>query len=101
MGTVDEDMQMRAETLVAGLIALPFSLSLSYPREACSCNGFINDKGQGECQTTFKGKQFCYVDRGNCKDQKRGRSSGRYWSYEACKNGASPYENCPRQGPQP
>merc|ERR1712130_837551 len=61
MGTVDEDMQMRAETLVAGLIALPFSLSLSYPRETCSCNGFINDKGQGECQTTFKGKQFCYL----------------------------------------
>merc|ERR1712130_168149 len=86
MGTVHEDMQMRAEALVAGLVALPLSLSLSYPKGTCSCNGVINVKGQGECQTTYKGKQFCYVDRGNCKDQKKGRSSGRYWSYEACKN---------------
>ena len=74
---------MRAEVLIAGLVALP--LCLAGP-STCKCNGIINIKGQGECQTTYKGKQFCYVDQGNCKDQKKASSSGRYWSYEACKN---------------
>ena len=75
---------MRAEALVAGLVALP--LCLAGP-DTCSCNGIINSKGQGECQTTYKGKQFCYVDEGNCRDQKKGGSSGKFfWSYEACKN---------------
>ena len=74
---------MRADILLVCLVALP--LCLAGP-DTCSCNGIINSKGQGECQTTYKGKQFCYVDRGNCKDQRKGGSSGRYWSYEACEN---------------
>ena len=62
------------------------ALCLAGP-DTCSCNGIISIKGQSECQTTYKGKQFCYVDEGNCRDQKKGSSSGKFfWSYEACKN---------------
>ena len=75
---------MRSEVLVVCLLgSLP--LCLAGP-PLCSCNGYINSKGQGECQTTYRGKQFCYVDKGNCNDQKKGTYSYRYWSYEACKN---------------
>ena len=75
---------MRSEVLVVCLLgSLP--LCLAGP-PLCSCNGYINSKGQGECQTTYRGKQFCYVDKGNCNDQKKVAYSYRYWSYEACKN---------------
>ena len=64
-------------------LALTLCLAGSH---ACSCNGIINSKGQGECLTTFRGKQYCYVDQGECKDEKVGSSSGTFWSFEACEN---------------
>ena len=87
---LERSKQMRSEVLVASLVgSLPFCLA--GPTHVCSCNGFINAKGQGECQTAYRGKQFCYVDKGNCNDQKKrffaqGSHSFRYWSYEACEN---------------
>ena len=75
---------MRSEVLVVCLLgSLP--LCLAGP-SLCSCNGYIDSIGQGECQTTSRGKQFCYVDKGNCNDHKKAIGRNRYWSYEACKN---------------
>ena len=53
---------------------------------SCSCNGIVNSRGQGECQTSYKGRKFCYVEPGACLDQKKGTSSSRVWSYKACEN---------------
>merc|ERR1712061_259472 len=58
------------------------SSAIGFP--SCSCNGIINSEGRGECRTSYKGKKFCYVNQGNCRDQKKGSSSDTYWSYEAC-----------------
>jgi len=74
---------MSAKVWVAGLLALNLSLAGSH---ACFCNGIINSRGEGECQTSYRGKRFCYVDQGECEDEKKGSSSDRFWSYEACEN---------------
>ena len=70
------------------LLALPLCLGLTYVpgTHSCSCNGIINSRGQGECRTSYRGKPFCYVDRGTCYDEKKSTSPGWYWSYDACKN---------------
>ena len=47
----------------------------------------IAPKGRGECKTKDNGKRWCYVDKGSCKDEKKGRSSGMFWSFEACRKG--------------
>ena len=62
---------------------MPLCLATS---RSCACNGIINSKGQGECQTTYRGKAFCYVNKGQCQDARKGTSSNRYWSYQACEN---------------
>ena len=66
--------------LTAMAIMLAGSVSTS-----CTCNGYVTSKGQGECRTKYKGKEFCYVNSGQCSDQKKGSSSNRFWSYQACK----------------
>ena len=79
-------------------------------RKHCSCNGvlfqvceyfvkftryklIIASQGRGECkvdhflEAKHNGKRWCYVDKGSCKDEKKGRSSGMFWSFEACRKG--------------
>eukprot|EP00092_Neocalanus_flemingeri_P008226 GFUD01008869.1.p1 GENE.GFUD01008869.1~~GFUD01008869.1.p1 ORF type:complete len:436 (-),score=88.02 GFUD01008869.1:436-1743(-) len=51
---------------------------------SCSCSGYVTSKGRGECRTFYRGKQFCYVNPGQCSDQIKGSSSNRFWSYQAC-----------------
>ena len=74
---------MKAKVLVVGLAALSLCLAGSH---ACSCNGIVNSKGQCECQTSYRGKQFCYVNQGECNDERKSSSSDMFWSYEACEN---------------
>ena len=53
----------------------------------------IASQGRGVCKVDHflkakhKGKLWCYVDKGSCKDEKKGRSSGMFWSFEACRKG--------------
>ena len=47
----------------------------------------IAPKDRGECNTKDNGKRWCYVDKGSCTDEKKGRSSGMFWSFEACRRG--------------
>ena len=73
-------------------------------RKHCFCNGvlfrvckyffkltryklIIASQSRGECKTKDNGKRWCYVDKGSCKDERKGRSSGMYWSFEACRKG--------------
>eukprot|EP00092_Neocalanus_flemingeri_P039475 GFUD01042981.1.p1 GENE.GFUD01042981.1~~GFUD01042981.1.p1 ORF type:complete len:373 (+),score=63.63 GFUD01042981.1:80-1198(+) len=51
---------------------------------SCSCSGYVTSKGRGECNTSYKGKKYCYVNPGQCSDQIKGSSSNRFWSYQAC-----------------
>merc|ERR1711971_1235611 len=37
-------------------------------KKACTCNGYINARGQGECRTAYKGSIFCFVDDNDCED---------------------------------
>lgn len=53
-------------------------------RGVCSCNGYLNSKGQGECRSEYQGKPFCYVDPGRCPDQVASSTEGRWWSHKAC-----------------
>ena len=49
-----------------------------------SCNGLVNKHGQGQCQTKYNGRHFCYVnDDVSCNKIKSTRGLG-YYSYEAC-----------------
>jgi len=50
----------------------------------CICNGLKNSRGEGECKSSYKGKAFCYVDRGSCSDELKSTSSNLWWSYQAC-----------------
>ena len=68
--------------LWAAAVCLPAQLAAGPP--ACSCSGYINSAGQGECQTKYKGRRFCYVNKGTCSDERDGSSSSRVWSYKAC-----------------
>jgi len=55
--------------------------------DKCSCNGQVNSKGLGECTSSYRGRPFCYIDRGVCKDGvKSTTSGGGWWSYQACDN---------------
>jgi len=54
------------------------------PRRRCICNGLINSRGEGECTSSYKGRAFCYVERGSCADEVKSTSSPRWWSYQAC-----------------
>ena len=76
-------------TLALAGCLLALSLRLVGTDAACLCNGIINSEGQGECRTTYRGKQFCYVNRGQCGDERESSSGDRYWSYEACNDGSS------------
>merc|ERR1712037_794308 len=88
MGTFSRRLkQMRTKVLTICLVALTLCPAGSH---ACSCNGIVNSKGQGECQTSYRGKKFCYVNEGECSDEKMGSSPDTFWSYEACEN------YCPR-----
>eukprot|EP00092_Neocalanus_flemingeri_P099448 GFUD01126855.1.p1 GENE.GFUD01126855.1~~GFUD01126855.1.p1 ORF type:complete len:286 (-),score=40.61 GFUD01126855.1:11-868(-) len=57
---------------------------------SCSCSGYVTSKGRGECNTSYKGKKYCYVNPGQCSDQIKGSSSNRFWSYQACEKSSSP-----------
>jgi len=50
----------------------------------CICNGLKNSRGEGECNSSYKGQAFCYVDRGSCSDELKSTSSNLWWSYQAC-----------------
>jgi len=54
------------------------------PRRRCICNGLKNSRGEGECNSSYKGRAFCYVERGSCSDEVKSTSSARWWSYQAC-----------------
>eukprot|EP00092_Neocalanus_flemingeri_P065825 GFUD01080106.1.p1 GENE.GFUD01080106.1~~GFUD01080106.1.p1 ORF type:complete len:276 (-),score=39.30 GFUD01080106.1:11-838(-) len=61
---------------------------------SCSCSGYVTRKGRGECNTSYRGKKYCYVNPGQCSDQIKGSScrfwSLRFWSYQACEKSSSP-----------
>eukprot|EP00092_Neocalanus_flemingeri_P056624 GFUD01067152.1.p1 GENE.GFUD01067152.1~~GFUD01067152.1.p1 ORF type:complete len:226 (+),score=31.67 GFUD01067152.1:77-754(+) len=57
---------------------------------SCSCSGYVTSKGRGECNTSYQGKKYCYVNPGQCSDQIKGSSSNRFWSYQACEKSSSP-----------
>jgi len=53
---------------------------------SCRCNRETSSSG-GQCKTEYKGRRWCYVDPGQgCQDERRGTSSNRFWSYQACEN---------------
>jgi len=53
---------------------------------SCRCNRETSSSG-GQCKTEYKGRRWCYVDPGQgCQDERRGTSSNRLWSYQACEN---------------
>ena len=52
----------------------------------CSCNGEIDDNGEGECKTSLEGGKWCFVPANSaCKDKKMERGSWR--SIDACAGG--------------
>ena len=51
---------------------------------SCTCNGYINTQGHGECKYKYNGKYFCYVDAGASCDKFRSIFNNRYYSFEAC-----------------
>jgi len=51
---------------------------------SCTCNGYVNSRGQGECKTRYKGKCFCYVDSNASCEKFLSSSGSRYYSFEAC-----------------
>eukprot|EP00092_Neocalanus_flemingeri_P056625 GFUD01067153.1.p1 GENE.GFUD01067153.1~~GFUD01067153.1.p1 ORF type:complete len:207 (+),score=37.97 GFUD01067153.1:77-697(+) len=63
---------------------------------SCSCSGYVTSKGRGECNTSYRGKKYCYVNPGQCSDQinlKVGASlapTDRFLSYQACEKSSSP-----------
>eukprot|EP00092_Neocalanus_flemingeri_P056626 GFUD01067154.1.p1 GENE.GFUD01067154.1~~GFUD01067154.1.p1 ORF type:complete len:260 (+),score=39.11 GFUD01067154.1:77-856(+) len=63
---------------------------------SCSCSGYVTSKGRGECNTSYRGKKYCYVNPGQCSDQinlKVGASlapTDRFLSYQACEKRSSP-----------
>ena len=85
-------------------------LCAPFLESACTCNGFVTERGQGECKTTYKvvtegfesifcldqfrkkiteafqGATFCFVEEGECKDQLRAKYQypGDYHCYYFC-----------------
>merc|ERR1712032_64585 len=49
----------------------------------CKCNGRLNDRGEGECSSSYRGRAFCYVEQGLCQDEVASTADG-WWSYQAC-----------------
>lgn len=56
--------------VVKGLLLLSLlpSSKTQIKKKACTCNGHINERGQGECRTAYKGSLFCFVDDNDCED---------------------------------
>ena len=50
----------------------------------CRCNGQVNSKGEGECESKYRGRPFCYTNPGVCSDEVQSTRSGGWWSYKAC-----------------
>ena len=61
-------MKVSSVLLSTAAACLPFQFPAGQP--ACSCNGYINSAGQGECQTKYKSRHFCYVNKGTCSDKR-------------------------------
>merc|ERR1712130_711475 len=52
-------------------------------KRICKCNGRLNSRGEGECGSTYRGRAFCYVEQGLCRDEVASTADG-WWSYQAC-----------------
>ena len=75
-------MKLILVLLSAGLVST--APQFNDNRGVCSCNGYLNSKGQGECRSEYQGKPFCYVNPGRCPDQVASSTEGRWWSHKAC-----------------
>ena len=66
----------------------------------CQCSSYTwTDKRgsvQGNCKSTYRGKQWCYVDtrNKNCEDLQWGTSVRKQWSYQACSTPALHSAEC-------
>lgn len=55
------------------------------PTPECSCSEFMNENGFGRCIRLSGGKPVCYVNEpSNCTDLGFSKSTGKYYSWEAC-----------------
>jgi len=65
-------------------VRLSLLLSFVPAISPCRCNGYTSDSG-GECSTEYQGRSWCYVEAyEGCQDERKGTSSNRLWSYQAC-----------------
>ena len=64
----------------------------------CSSYTYSNKWGnvQGNCKSTYRGKQWCYVDSSNqnCQDLEKGPDTGKLWSFQACSTPALSSPEC-------
>jgi len=51
---------------------------------SCTCNGWINPRGEGECGNRYNGRYFCYVDSSANCEKFKSMFGTRYYSFEAC-----------------
>ena len=55
------------------------------PRPDCSCSNYVTSSGYGNCKKVFKTGPICYVNEpSSCSDLKKSKSTGKYYSWEAC-----------------
>lgn len=84
--------------LVISVMSSPHNLTLDRAAGDCSCSGFVNSKGYGQCKKSglkFPESKFCYVNLpSTCAILVESETDlGRYASAEPCLGKSAPYGN--------